>query len=106
MTTVKAAIKALHDDAKQWKGVADTLSKAQGAANGLTLGVGPLSWASRDTGLATTYEEIRVKVARLLGEGKSNMDSLGHALEKVAKAYEKSDEDAARRMKGVWDVME
>jgi hypothetical protein len=104
--TLKAAIKALHDDANAWHGVATTLGSAQAAANGLTLGEGPLSWASSATGLLDTYEEIRAKAARLLGEGKSNLESLSHTLVKVAKAYETSDENAARRMKGTWDVRE
>jgi hypothetical protein len=101
--TLKAAIDALHDDAHLWQGVAATTANAKSAVDGLTLTEGELSWASRPTGLLSTYEEIRAKVAGLLGEATTNYNSLSSTLDRVAKAYETSDQAAQNRMKGVWD---
>jgi hypothetical protein len=104
--SLNAAIKALRDDAGIWADVATTTSNAARAAEGLTLTEGEMSWASRPTGLLDTYEEIRAKVSRLLGEATRNFNSLSNTLNKVATAYETSDQAALNRMKGVWDVRE
>lgn len=104
--SLNAAIKALRDDAGIWADVATTTSNAARAAEGLTLTESEMSWASRPTGLLDTYEEIRAKVSRLLGEATRNFNSLSNTLNKVATAYETSDQAALNRMKGVWDVRE
>lgn len=104
--SLNAAIKALRDDAGIWADVATTTSNAARAAEGLTLTEGEMSWASRPTGLLDTYEEIRAKVSRLLGEATRNFNSLSNTLKRVAAAYETSDQAALNRMKGVWDVRE
>ena len=104
--SLTAAIKALRDDAGIWQDVASTTSGAARAADGLTLGEGELSWASRPTGLLDTYEEIRSKAARLLREATTNYNSLSSTLNRVATAYETSDQAAMSRMKGIWDARE
>jgi hypothetical protein len=104
--TLKAAIKALRDDAGVWSNVATTTSNAASAVNGLTLTEGEMSWASRPTGLLATYEEIRTKVHTLLGEATTNFNNLSSTLNRVATAYENSDQAAVNRMHGVWDVRE
>jgi len=101
--TLKASIQALHDDAKIWQDVADVTGKAAHEPEGFKLGESDLSWASQSTGLLDTYEEIRVKVARLLREGTDNFRSLSSALDKVAAEYEANDENASQKLKGIWD---
>lgn len=104
--TLQAAIKALRDDAGIWADVATTTSNAAKAAEGLTLTEGEMSWASRPTGLLTTYEEIRTKVQTLLGEATTNFNNLSATLNRVATAYETSDQAALNRMRGAWDARE
>lgn len=104
--SLTAAIQALRADAGIWQDVATTTSGAARAADGLTLSEGELSWASRPTGLLDTYEEIRAKVARLLTEATTNFSSLSSTLNRVATAYETSDQAALSRMRGVWDARE
>lgn len=104
--SLQAAIRALRDDAGMWSDVASTTSTAARAVEGMTLSEGELSWASRPTGLLETYEEIRAKVGRLLGEATTNYNSLSNTLNRVATAYETSDQAALNRMRGVWDVRE
>jgi hypothetical protein len=62
-----------------------------------------LSWASTPTGLLNTYEEIRAKAARLLGEATTNFNDMSSTLKQVATAYSNVDSAAARRLTGIWD---
>lgn len=102
--TLKAAIKALHTDAATWDETSQVLSGAAGEASVLTLSEGQLSWASRPTGLLDTYAEIQAKVTTLLRQGTQVHADLSRTLDEVAVAYERNDEEAARRLGGVWDV--
>jgi len=102
--TVAAAISALRHDSGVWDGVARVTRQAGQEATTLVLDESKLSWASTSSGLLTTYAEIQGKVAMLLGEATEVYADLSTALDKVASAYELSDENAARNLKGVWDV--
>ena len=75
-------------------------------AGALALGDSQLSWASVATGLLGTYAEIQAKVVMLLGEATEVYSDLSTTLDQIATAYEVSDENAAARLKGVWDVRE
>src|SRR3954454_23546203 len=102
--TVAAAISALRHDSGVWDEVAQVTRRAGQQAAALTLGEPDLSWASASTGLLATYAEIQQKAAALLGEATTVYTDLSTALDKVATAYELSDENAARNLEGVWDV--
>ncbi|XVU26481.1 hypothetical protein ACQPZJ_05345 [Actinoplanes sp. CA-054009] len=104
--SVTAAIEALRRDAEMWDRVAQVTGQAGQEASALTLDNTQLSWASVPTGLMRTYAEIHDKVVMLLGEATTVYADLGVALDKVAAAYEASDEKAAQQFKGVWDVRE
>jgi len=104
--SVTAAISALRHDAGVWDQVSTVTRQAGQEAAGLTLGESQLSWASVSTGLLSTYAEIQNKVVMLLGEADQVYRDLSIALDKVAAAYELSDENAATQLKGVWDVRE
>jgi hypothetical protein len=75
-------------------------------AGALSLGEPQLSWASVASGLLGSYAEIQAKVVMLLGEATGVYSDLSTALDQVASAYELSDEHAAARLEGVWDVRE
>jgi len=102
--SVVAAISALRHDCEVWDQVAAVTRRSGLEAGALTLGESQLSWASRPSGLLETYAEIHGKVIMLLGEATQVYAALSTALDQVADAYELSDEDAARRLQGVWDV--
>jgi hypothetical protein len=104
--TVMAAIEALRHDAGVWDRVAHVTDAASQEARGLTLTEADLSWASNYTSLLGTYAEIQQKTATLLSEATTVYTRLSAALDKVADAYELSDERAATQLKGVWDVRE
>jgi hypothetical protein len=102
--SVKAAISALHHDAGVWDQVAEQTRNAGQEANALALGETQLSWASVPSGLLDTYAEIQQKVVMLLAEASLVYSDLSTALDKVANAYELSDTNAAKNLKGVWEV--
>jgi hypothetical protein len=102
--TLKAALSALHHDEQIWQEVATVVGNASYVADGLSLNESQLSWASHPTGLLSTYDAIRHKVSRLLDEGSQTFHGLAATLDKVAAEYERSDEQAAKKLKGAWDV--
>jgi hypothetical protein len=102
--SLQAALEALHQDAGMWDEVSRVTNEAGQAAAGLTLTEDELSWASVNTPLLGTYQGLQDKIVRLLGEATTVYTGLSTALDKVAAAYEASDERAARDLKGVWDV--
>jgi len=102
--TVKAAIEALRHDVGVWDRVAQVTNGASQEAQGLTLTEADLSWAGNYTALLGTYAEIQRKTATLLSDAATVYTSLSAALDKVADAYELSDQRAATQLKGVWDV--
>jgi hypothetical protein len=104
--SVEAAISALRQDADMWDRVAGVTNQAGQEANALALSETQMSWASIPTGLLGTYAEIQQKVAMLLGEATQVHRDLSTALDQVAGAYELSDENAAKQLKGVWDIRE
>src|SRR5689334_8896610 len=104
--SLTAALSALRHDSGVWDEVAAVTRQAGQDAAGLTLGESQLSWASVPTGLLDTYAEAQNKVVMLLDEANQVFSELSTALDKVAAAYELSDENAAAQLKGVWDVRE
>lgn len=104
--TVRAAIEALRHDVGVWDRVSQVTDAASQDAQGLTLSEADLSWAANYTALVGTYAEIQRKTATLLREATTVYTGLSVALDKVADAYELSDERAAKQLKGVWDVRE
>jgi hypothetical protein len=91
--SVTAAISALRHDSEVWDHVSTVTRQAGREAAELTLGESQLSWASVPTGLLSTYAEIQNKVVMLLGEAEQVYSDLSVALDKVATAYELSDEN-------------
>jgi hypothetical protein len=104
--TVQAAIEALRHDVDAWERVAQVTNLASQEARGLTLTEADLSWAGNDTALLGTYAEVQRKTATLLSEATTVYTGLSVALDKVADAYELSDERAATQLKGVWEARE
>ena len=102
--SVQAAIGALRHDADVWDQVSSVTKLAGQHARDLVLSETDLSWAASHTPLLGTYAEIQEKAATLLGEATTVFSGLSRALDQVAEAYQASDEEAATRLKGVWDV--
>jgi dsDNA-specific endonuclease/ATPase MutS2 len=104
--TLKAALDALRYDAAAWENVSKEVATASTEAEGLTLTEADLSWASNPSGLLDTYAALQQKLTTLLDEGSQVFDGLSTTLDKVRTEYELSDERAAEKFKGVWDVHE
>jgi uncharacterized protein YukE len=104
MASVGVAVEAMLHDATMWDQTSQVTRQAGQEAGALVLDATELSWASRDTGLLSTYAEIQQKVSTLLDEASKVYRQLSVTLDQVGYDYRLHDEDAARRLKGVWDV--
>ncbi|HMM93775.1 MAG: hypothetical protein IE926_01055 [Micrococcales bacterium] len=102
MTTLKAALQALGDDAAVWDEVSQTLSTASLTAAVQTLSITSLSWAAGVVGLDTTYESYRSKVHDLLDGGSTETGTIATGLRKVKTTYEGSDAAAVDRLRSAW----
>lgn len=101
--SLTVALKAMRDDAAMWKDVAETLADAASSADRLTLTEQDLSFASVGTGVIDSYLAIQAKAARLLREGDGELGRLSDRLYEIADAYERNDEQAAKRFHNVWE---
>ena len=102
--SLKASIDALRNDANVWDRVSYAISGAGAAAGTLGLTETSMSFAAGRTGLLDTYNALTARVAGLLAEGSEIQYRLAGALDRVATDYEASDERAAAKYDGVWDV--
>lgn len=103
MTTMTVALEALTKDSGQWQDTSDALGKASAACTSLTLNESQLSWASAETGLLATYEEVRAKVELLLSEGADETGKISRTLAHVRRIYESSDQHTIDELHGVWE---
>jgi len=102
--SLTASIDALRNDAGVWDQVSATTSGAGTAAGTLGLTETSMSFAAGRTGLLDTYNALTARIAGLLAEGGDTQYQLAAALDRVATDYEASDERAAAKYQGVWDV--
>ena len=102
--SLKASIDALRNDANVCDRVSSAISGAGAAAGTLGLTETSMSFAAGRTGLLDTYNALTDRVAGLLAEGGEIQYRLAGALDRVATDYEASDERAAAKYDGVWDV--
>ncbi|MFQ6172657.1 hypothetical protein ACK8HX_13695 [Oryzobacter sp. R7] len=98
----RVALEALSADAGVWDEVSTTLDGASTTAAGLGLTTSQLSWAAEVVGLTATYESMRAKTERLLGEGATQTSTIAEGLRTVKTTYEGSDEAAKQRLESAW----
>jgi hypothetical protein len=103
MTTVTVALEALTTDSAQWQSTSDKLATSSAACTGLTLTESQLSWASAETGLLATYEEVRARVELLLSQGADETGKISRTLGHVRRIYEGSDQHAINELNNVWE---
>lgn len=99
---VQVAIQALYDEAGTWRASTGVMGTAAAAARGLSLGPLQMSWAASITGLGETYAEIQNKIATLLVEGENNFERIGQSLRTAADGYERDEQDALHRLRGIY----
>ena len=102
--TLQAAVNALHHDSGIWETTSQTTKTAGHDARALTLTEHDLSWAANYTALSGVYASLQQKITTLHGEAADVTSGLSVTLDKVALAYESTDERGAAALKGVWDV--
>lgn len=101
--SMQVALEALAQDAATWQDTSASLGGAASAVAGLTLTAAQLSWASQDSGLEATYEEIRLRVHQLLEQGSAETQAIGTTLLEVKQTYESTDSAASGQLEGLWE---
>jgi len=99
---VSAAVQALRTDAHTWDEASATLAGARTAALPLGLQEFHFSFIGDKAGMTRVYAEIHDKITRLLGEGATELEALSQALTAAANDYERSDNEAYRRLHHVF----
>lgn len=104
---LRVDIQALRNDAATWSGGGDSLAESMAAAataaeTQLRVAAEQFSFVSRETGQADTYEELRAKAARLMGEAVSTFETVAEALVRAADEYERTDDESDRSIREIW----
>ena len=99
---VKAAIGALRKDASTWDEGAAELRDAAGAAGQLQLSALHFSYLADQLGLTETYQQLQIRLYRLLNEGADNLNELAAALRAAADGYEQDEANTVHRMTGIY----
>jgi len=99
---VKAAIGALRQDASKWDAGAAELRDAAGAAGQLALSALHFSYLGDKLGLTETYQQLQMRLYRLLNEGAENLNDLAGALRAAADGYEQDEINTVHRMTGIY----
>jgi hypothetical protein len=99
---VSVAVQALRTDAHTWDEASDTLTGARNAGLPLGLQEFHFSFVGDKAGMTRVYAEIQDKITRLLGEGVAEFEALSQALTAAANEYERSDNEAYRRLHHVF----
>jgi hypothetical protein len=99
---VTAAIGALRQDASTWDSGAAELRDAAGAAGQLQLDALHFSYIAAELGLADTYQQLQIRLYRMLNEGADNLTELAGALRAAADGYEHDEVNTVHRMTGIY----
>ncbi|PZS19120.1 MAG: hypothetical protein DLM57_04585 [Pseudonocardiales bacterium] len=97
------ALEALAKDSALWHDTSTVLGTAQQSAAAQVLTDTQLTWASQD-GLQATYDQLRVRIADLLGQGQEETRKIAATLLHVKTIYESSDQKSKNALRGVWDI--
>ena len=99
MGDLKAAEKALQDDATKWYDASKCLGGNGRKADGIVVANGWPFW--RD--LESNYNQLKDKVVDLLLAGEKQCDAIGDRLVEVRSILRGTDEEAKRKLDGLWD---
>lgn len=100
MTGFQVALESLTHDAKRWYAVSDTLEAAARSAAHLTPDAATFSFAGQS--VAAEYEALRSMVQNYLQAGGQKTERAAQALREVRETYERSDDEAGRRIREAW----
>lgn len=88
-------------DSLLWSECAEMLSQKAVLATELPVTGAQFSYLADRAGVTRAYDEIRLEMVRLLGDGALAQQDIAERLKKVAKAYEGDESDAAERMRKI-----
>lgn len=108
---IQVEIEALRRDARTWAGGEGSMAhtmRAAATSGDTALRVTPqqLSFAGQEVGLDQTYEQLRAKAVRLMGEAAANFEAVAGALTRAADEYERTDGRADQAIRDAWQIRE
>ncbi|WP_433783320.1 hypothetical protein ACQPX6_25120 [Actinomycetospora sp. CA-101289] len=98
---VTVELLALRADASVWQGASEELGERRAAVESTAIDPATFSMWAVDAGLDRVYEEVRVQVAHVLGQGAGAFRSIGGSLDAAADTYGREDARGAGRYRSV-----
>lgn len=93
---------ALLAAAATWGEAETDLTTAQANANAINVTTIDASIIADMTGFVSTYDDVRDRVATLLGEGATSMKLIDDTLKDIEKQYATDDDAALARLGATW----
>lgn len=93
---------ALLDAAKSWGSAETDMTTAQTNANSINVTQNAASVIAELTGFVTTYDQVRDRVATLLGEGATAMKLIDDTLKGIELQYRNDDDAALAQLGATW----
>ncbi|KGN34997.1 hypothetical protein N802_01020 [Knoellia sinensis KCTC 19936] len=93
---------SLLDAAKSWGSAETDMTTAQRNANAINVTQNAASVVAELTGFITTYDQVRDRVATLLGEGATAMRLIDDTLKGIERQYRNDDDAALARLGATW----
>lgn len=103
--------RALRRDATTWAGGDDSMAAAmQSAATAgdtqLAVSDREFSFAGVRVGLVETYEQLRAKAVRLMGEAADNFEAVAEELIRAADEYDRTDGETDAEIRDAWRLQD
>ena len=99
---ISAALDAMRSDARMWKEMAGEMRAAAGVADRLDLTKLHFSKLGDMLGMVDLYRDVQDRMVRLMQQGADNFDATAAALTTAANGYEKDEQNAVHRFKGIY----
>lgn len=93
---------ALLTAAATWGSAETDLTTARNNANAISVTTNDASVIADLVGFTSTYDEVRDRVATLLGEGAASMTLIDETLKDIEKQYANDDDGALARLGDAW----
>jgi len=93
---------ALLDAAASWGSAETDMTTAKNNANSINVTMNAASIIGDMTGFVSTYDDVRDRVATLLGQGASAMTLIDETLKGIERQYATDDDAALARLGATW----
>ena len=105
MAEVTVITSAVRDEAKKWRDLSDKVAPIKSTTDGLTLSLSAFFIGDVNAGLhAQAYEGFRSFMSTMLAGAIAEFEQVGAALDKIADAYDNSDQIVALDLNKIYSA--